>query len=108
VPSFAGAVLLSRPDTQETHARRQLQTLIKVGGKIAPLGVEDGRKAMGWWHVVKPGTVGARDAHGTHGENHGLARGTSLCGKTDIITTGYPPDWRPPRGMLCPACAEQV
>jgi hypothetical protein len=54
--NLAGAVLLSAPDTAERHARQQLTKLMRVGGKLAVLGVEDGRRAMGWWHVARPGT----------------------------------------------------
>ena len=105
---FAGAVLL-KPDTAESHARKQLTQLIRVGGKLAVLGVEDGRRAMGWWHVCRPGSWTAPQAVALHGDAEGrdLAYARSLCGRV-VVTNGYAADWRPPAGVLCPACAEQL
>ena len=105
---FAGAVLL-KPDTAESHARRQLTQLIRVGGKLAVLGVEDGRRAMGWWHVCRPGSGTAPQDVALHGgaEGRDLAYARALCGRV-VVTNGYAADWRPPAGVLCPACAEQL
>ena len=105
---FAGAVLL-KPDTAESHARKQLTQLIRVGGKLAVLGVEDGRRAMGWWHVCRPGSWTAPQDVALHGgaEGRDLAYARALCGRV-VVTNGYAADWRPPAGVLCPACAEQL
>jgi hypothetical protein len=106
---LSGAVLLSAPDTRERHARKQLTKLLRVGGKLAVLGVEDGRRAMGWWHVAQPGTWNT--PQGLSGESDQLGAdltyGKALCGRT-IVTNGYAADWRPPDGVLCPACREQL
>jgi hypothetical protein len=107
--NFSGAVLLSAPDTRERHERRQLTDLIRVGGKLAVLGVEDGRRAMGWWHVCKPGSWTAPQALALHGGAEGtdLTYARALCGRR-VVSNGYAADWRPPAGTLCPACAEQI
>lgn len=107
--NLAGAVLLSKPDTAETHARKQLTNLIRVGGKLAVLGVEDGARAMGWWHVCRPGTWGPPQGNswGPDQEGANLVWAKALCGKT-VVSNGYAADWRPPAGVLCPACAEQL
>jgi hypothetical protein len=107
--NLAGAVLLSPPDTAERHERKQLTNLIKVGGKLAVLGVEDSRRAMGWWHVVRPGSHGTPQGNswGPDQEGANLVYGTAMCGRT-VVTNGYAADWRPPQGTLCPACAEQI
>jgi hypothetical protein len=105
---FTGAVLLKPAETAESHARGQLSQLIRVGGKLAVLGVEDGARAMGWWHVARPGTWDPpKGSAGTEPEGAGLTYAKSLCGRY-IVTNGYAADWRPPAGLLCPACAEQV
>lgn len=106
---LSGAVLLSRPDTAEAHARKQLTNLIRVGGKLAVLGVEDDRRAMGWWHVLRPGTFAAPQGNswGPDQDGANLTYGRALCGKT-VVSNGYEADWRPPTGTLCPACAEQI
>jgi hypothetical protein len=106
---LAGAVLLGAPDTRESHERRQLTNLIRVGGRLAVLGVEDGRRAMGWWHVVRPGSHGAPQGNswGPDQEGANLVYGKGLCGAT-VATNGYAADWRPPKGTLCPACSEQL
>lgn len=107
---FAGAVLLSPPDTRRRHEQKQLTNLIRVGGRLAVLGVEDGRKAMGWWHVMRPGSHGTPqgDPGAPDQEGRNLVYGTSMCGKTNIVSNGYAADWRPPQGQLCPACSEQL
>lgn len=109
MPSFAGAVLLAPADTPERHARRELTNLIRVGGRLAVLGVEEGRRSAGWWHVVRPGSHGAPQGNswGPDQEGLNLVHGTAMCGRT-VISNGYPADYRPPKGVLCPACAEQV
>jgi len=108
MPDFAGAVLLGVPDTPERHERQKLTKLLRVGGKLAVLGVEDGLKSMGWWHVARPGTWDTpQGLSGTQCEGDDLAYGKALCGKT-IVTNGYAADWRPPDGVLCPACCERL
>jgi hypothetical protein len=105
---LSGAVLLGSPDTREHYERQQLTNLIRVGGKLAVLGVEDGLRSMGWWHVARPGTWDTpQGISGTACEGDDLAYGKALCGKT-IVTNGYAADWRPPKGLLCPACAERI
>jgi len=106
---LAGAVLLSPSDSREAHARRQLTNLIRVGGRLAALGVEDGRRAMGWWHVLRPGTFSAPrgNSWGPDQEGANLTYGRALCGRV-VVSNGYAADWRPPAGTLCPACAEQL
>ena len=105
---WAGAVLLAAEETAESYARRQLTKLIRVGGKLAVLGVEDGRRAMGWWHVARPGTWDPpAGSSGTEPEGAGLAYAKALCGRF-VVTNGQPADWCPPDGLLCPACKEQL
>lgn len=109
MPDFSGAVLLGAPDTAERHARRQLTNLIRVGGKLAVLGVEEGRRAAGWWHVVRPGSHGAPQGNSWGPDQAGanLVHGKAMCGQI-VVSNGYAADWRPPQGTLCPACAEQI
>jgi hypothetical protein len=106
---LCGAVLLSAPDTREAHDRKRLTQLIRIGGKLAVLGVEDGRRAMGWWHVARPGTwsapQGLSGQSGQQGDD--LTHAKALCGRT-VVTNGYAADWRPPDGLLCPACRERL
>lgn len=106
---LTGAVLLSKPDTRVAHERKQLTNLIRVGGRLAVLGVEDGQRSMGWWHVLRPGTFGApQGLSGQSGqEGNDLVYGRALCGKT-VVSNGYAADWRPPKGQLCPACSERL
>jgi hypothetical protein len=106
--NLAGAVLLA-PDTEEHHARQQLTNLIRVGGKLAVLGVEFGQRAMGWWHVARPGSWAAPQGNSGAGGQDGadLTYARALCGLS-IVSNGYAADWRPPRGQLCPACREQI
>ncbi len=106
---FAGAVLLGPPDNRERHERKQLTNLIRVGGRLAVLGVEDGARAMGWWHVVQPGSYAAPQGLSGEPDSEGadLTYGKSLCGRT-VVSNGYASDWRPPKGQLCPACAERI
>jgi len=90
------AVLLGDPKAPTSQ-------LIRVGGKLAVLGVEDGPAAMTWWHILRPGSwTPTQDNTGL-----GLTYGTSLC-KRRVVTNGYAADHRPPKGVFCPACAEQV
>src|SRR5580765_3000088 len=107
---MSGVVILgSPPDTLERHQRKQLTKLLRVGGKLAVLGVEDGRRAMGWWHVARPGTYGAPQGNSWEADQEGanLVYGRSLCNRT-IVTNGYAADWRPPDGALCPGCKERL
>lgn len=109
--NLGGAVLLSAPDTAERHARRQLTDLIRVGGRLAVLGVESGSRAaaLGWWHVCRPGTWSMPQGLSGQSDQQGndLTYAKAMCGKT-VISNGYAADWRPPQGMLCPACSEQL
>jgi len=109
MPDFSGAVLLGARDTRERHERRQLTSLIRVGGRLAVLGVEDGRRAMGWWHICRPGTWDPPQGNswGPDQEGANLVYAKALCGRT-VVSNGYAADWRPPAGTLCPACAEQL
>lgn len=104
---LSGAILL-KPDSAEAEARRQLTQLIRVGGKLAVLGVEDGLKAMGWWHICRPGTWNPPKGNsGTEPDGAGLVYAKALCGRF-VVSNGYAADWRPPAGLLCPACREQI
>ncbi len=106
--SLAGAVLLTLPDTPERAQRKRLTKLLRVGGRLAVLGVEDGLRAMGAWHVARPGTWSApQGLSGTACEGDDLTRAKALCGRV-IVTNGYAADWRPPDGLLCPGCREQL
>ena len=106
---FAGAVLLSSSDTAERHDRKRLTKLLRVGGKLAVLGVEDGLRSMGAWHVARPGTWSAPQGLSGQPDQQGddLTYAVALCQRR-IVTNGYAADWRPPDGMLCPACREQL
>lgn len=105
---FSGAVLLRPEETAESHARRQLTNLIRVGGKLAVLGVEDGARAMGRWHVCRPGTWSMpQGLTQTGAQGSDLAYARALCGRR-VVCNGYAADWRPPPGVLCPGCAEQL
>ena len=94
---------------QAAYERQQLTNLIRVGGRLAVLGVEDGIRAMGWWHVARPGTwsppQGLSGQPGQEGAD--LTYAKSLCDRV-VVTNGYCADWRPPKGQLCPACAERI
>ena len=106
----SGAVLLSKPDTQEAHVRKQLTNLIRVGGKLAVLGVEDRPgAAMGAWHVCRPGTWSAPQGNsgGSDQEGRDLTYAKALCGRR-IVSNGYASDQRPPGGLPSPGCAEQL
>lgn len=105
-----GVVILgAAPETAEQYRRKQLTNLIRVGSRVAVLGVEDGLRAHGWWHVMVPGSFGApQGLSGTRCQGDDLVYGKSLCGKTNVVSNGYIPDWRPPKGKLCPACSERI
>jgi hypothetical protein len=107
--NWGAAVLLKPPETAASHAAGQLSQLIRVGGKLAVLGVEDGRRAMGWWHVCKPGSWSAPQGNswGPDQEGVNLTYAKAMCGRV-VVSNGYAADWRPPAGTLCPACAEQL
>ena len=107
---LSGAILLTNPDTAERHARQQFTKLIRVGGRLAVLGVEDRPgAAMGWWHVCRPGTWNMPQGHSGASDQQGddLTYARSLCGRR-VVSNGYAADWRPPDGSLCPACREQL
>lgn len=106
---LSGAVLLTKPDTAENHARKRLTKLIRVGGKLGVLGVEDGPLAMQWWHVCRPGTWNTPQGLSGQTDQQGadLAYAKALCGKR-VVTNSYASDFRPPDGSLCPACREQL
>lgn len=105
---LSGGVLLGASDTQERHDRQQLTNLIRVGGKLAVLGVEGGLKSMGWWHVCRPGTWNPpQGISGTECQGDDLVYAKALCGRI-VVSNGYQADWRPPAGVLCPACSEQL
>lgn len=105
---ISGAVLLGQPDIRERHERTKITKLIRVGGKLAVLGVEDGPASMTWWHVARPGTYGSpQGISGTECQGDDLVHGKALCGKS-IVTNSYASDFRPPDGSLCPACKEQI
>jgi hypothetical protein len=106
---FAGAVLLKRDEDEARYRARQLTNLIRVGGKLAVLGVEDNARAMGWWHVCRPGTWSPPQGITQAGNAEGgdLTYAKALCGRV-VVSNGYAVDWRPPAGVLCPACAEQL
>jgi hypothetical protein len=107
---LSGAVLLGKPDTAEAHARKSLTNLIRVGGKLAVLGVEDRPgAAMGWWHVCRPGTwsMPQGNSGGMDQQGADLTYAKALCGR-HVVSNGYAADHRPPTGVLCPACAEQL
>lgn len=112
-----GALILGAPtilkkpeETAATYEKKQLTQLIRVGGRLAVLGVEDNTRAMGWWHIMQPGSYGIPQGNpgAPDEEGRNLSYGKSLCGRTNIVTNGYAADWRPPRKNLCPACFERV
>lgn len=107
---FSGAVLLSMPDTAEAHARQQLTNLIRVGGKLAVLGVEDRPgAASSKWHICRPGTWSTPQGNsgGSDQEGRDLTYAKALCGRR-VVTNSYATDFRPPVGAMCPGCFEQL
>jgi hypothetical protein len=109
MPDFSGAVVLTLPDTEERHVRKQLTKLLRVGGRLAVLGVEDGLRSMGRWHVARPGTWSVPQGLSGRSDQEGndLTYARALCGRR-VVTNGYAADWRPPDGQLCPGCREQL
>ena len=106
--NWSGAVLLKPPETRESYERKRWTKLIRVGRKLAVLGVEDGPKAMSAWHICRPGTWNMpQGLSGTECQGDDLAYAKALCGRT-VVTNGYCSDFRPPDGLLCKACAEQL
>ncbi len=91
-----------RPTEGANAEGRRITKLIRVGGKLATLGVLHGavtNTQAHWWHVARPGTIGHPDP---------LTRmtfATALC-RRNIVTNGYAADFHPPDGALCPACKE--
>jgi hypothetical protein len=105
-----GIVILgAKPETEAQAQAKQTQKLIRYGGRLAVLGVEDGPLAMGWWHVAAPGSWDpVQDNSGT-----GLTFARSICFDEHgrhrrIAVNGYAADFRPPDGALCPACRERL
>lgn len=93
------------PESVQRQSQRRITKLIRVGGKLAVLGVDPSSRASatGWWHVASPGTWDAPQ------ENTGwqLTYATSLCRKT-VVTNGYAADFRPADNVLCPGCKERL
>lgn len=93
--------------TAANPAAQQITKLLRVGRRLAVLGVEvnmeEGAAApsMRHWHVVNPGSYNVPQL-GTR-----LSIGRSMCGRR-VATNGYASDHRPPDGSLCPACEERV
>lgn len=106
---LSGAVLLTKPDTEERHVRKQLTKLLRVGGRLAVLGVEDGPGAVtSPWHVARPGTWSQpQGLSGTECQGDDLSYAKALCGRR-IVVNGYAADFCPPPGALCPGCREQL
>jgi hypothetical protein len=91
------------PDPTGTDPERMTR-LIRIGQKLATLGVLDGAVTTAqakWWHIARPGTIGHPDLITK------MTYATSLC-RRNIATNGYASDFTPPPGALCPACAEQL
>lgn len=75
--------------------------LLRQGGRLAVLGVA--QDDMRWWHICRPGiSLPIIEAAG----NDGLRIGKSICNRV-VYTNGYSADFRPPEGILCPACEER-
>src|SRR4249919_2023327 len=87
-------LLKPQEETAATFAAKQLTQLIRVGGRLAVLGVEDNARAMGWWHIMQPGSYGIPqgDPGAPDQEGRNLSYGKSLCGRTNIVTNGYAAD----------------
>lgn len=86
------------------EATRRITKLIRVGGKLATLGVLHGavtENQSKWWHIARPGTIGHPDPLTR------MTYATSLC-RRNIATNGYASDFTPADGVLCPACREQL
>ena len=77
--------------------------LLREGRKLAVLGCAPGD--LDKWHIVRPGSYSIPQLSGEAG-TPGLTVARSLCGLY-VYSNAYPPDWRPPEGSLCPACAER-
>lgn len=98
-----GPILLG--ESREALQGKRLTTMIRVGGKLAVLGVDPTSKASAttWWHIASPGTWDPpKDNSGT-----GLTNATALCRRL-IVTNGYASDFRPADRVICPACRERL
>lgn len=102
-------ILGASKETPQLLAARDLKDLVRIGGKFAVLGVEDGPRAFGWWHFMRPGSwtapQGSQDPRDYH-EGDNLAYGKALCGKTNVVTNGATSDFKPPKEKICPGCRE--
>lgn len=92
-------------ETAQHEQQKRLTTMIRVGGKLAVLGVDPTSKktATTWWHIAAPGTWDPpKENTGT-----GLTNATSLC-RRQIVSNGYAADFRPADQVICPACRERL
>jgi hypothetical protein len=82
--------------------------LLRVGGRLAVLGIEAGPgDTVGdatRWHVMSPGTWSVPQLGGAG--NAGLTVGRTLCGR-HAFSNGYAADFKPLDGALCAACEER-
>lgn len=78
--------------------------LLREGLKLAVLGVDiDGD--WRFWHVIRAGTI--EPFEDSKGLKHGIPLCSDALGIPRVVTNGYPPDFTPPDGSLCPACNER-
>lgn len=102
---MAITILGAGPESAERQEQRRLTKLIRVGGKLAVLGVDPTSKAAatGWWHIASPGSWDAPQEN----TGHQLTYARSLCRRV-IVSNGYASDFRPAGNVLCPACRERL
>src|SRR5258708_3787851 len=89
-PAFPAAGLLCSEESYAQWLARQLTNLIRVGGQLAVLGVEDNARAMGWWHICQPGTWSVPQGLSGQPEQEGddLTYARALCGRR-VVSNGY-------------------